>query len=640
MTREESTQAKDDRDVRRGKLSLASIATAAVASFLPPIIAFAIDWYLWTDVPTYTLFYPAIFLSAWRGDYRTGVVSTLLSAALVWYFIVPPSGMFAKPDPRYAVTATVFIANGVLVSFLFERIRRANRAAGTALAAAARTNDELRRAVAERQVFAALIENSSDFIAIASPTGTPTYINPAGRRMVGFPPDVPLESTALPDYYPPELRGFARDVILSAVNEHGGWEGETRFKHWQTGQSIPVWDTHFLIREPETQRILGIGSVTRDMSAPGRARAELEATNQRLETTMTKLEEAQRVAHLGSWSLDLERDVLEWSDELFRIFGREPGEPVPRLRNHTKVYTPESATALEGALAKMKRDGEPFELDLELIRPDGSTRWISSRATAKRNDAGKVVRITGTAQDITELRRLQILREEWVSVIAHDLRQPIGIIHMAADLLPELHRGDLNDAESGIIHRIGSAARHLSRMVDDMLDASRIEAHRLSLERTWVDPASLVHDAVGNASHMAADVEMRVSTDHDLPQVFVDPERIEQILSNLISNAIKYGEKESGIDIRVSGGPGQVEIVVANRGHGIPPEEIPTLFNRFERSKSTRRSNVEGLGLGLYIARGLVNAHGGRIWCISVPNETTEFHFTLPTHAALVFEAA
>ena len=276
MTREESTQAKDDRDVRRGKLSLASIATAAGASFLPPIIAFAIDWYLWTDVPTYTLFYPAIFLSAWRGDYRTGVVSTLLSAALVWYFIVPPSGMFAKPDPRYAVTATVFIANGVLVSFLFERIRRANRAAGTALAAAARTNDELRRAVAERQVFAALIENSSDFIAIASPTGTPTYINPAGRRMVGFPPDVPLESTALPDYYPPELRGFARDVILSAVNEHGGWEGETRFKHWQTGQSIPVWDTHFLIREPETQRILGIGSVTRDMSAPGRARAELE----------------------------------------------------------------------------------------------------------------------------------------------------------------------------------------------------------------------------------------------------------------------------------------------------------------------------------------------------------------------------
>lgn len=128
----------------------------------------------------------------------------------------------------------------------------------------------------ERQTFAALVEYSSDFIGIADLDGTPTYVNPAGRRMVGLPAELPIESTSIPDYYPEELRPFVRKELLPVMLERGHWAGETYFRHWQTGREIPVSDTHFMIRDPITNRLLGHGTITRDISDARRVALERE----------------------------------------------------------------------------------------------------------------------------------------------------------------------------------------------------------------------------------------------------------------------------------------------------------------------------------------------------------------------------
>jgi signal transduction histidine kinase len=273
-------------------------------------------------------------------------------------------------------------------------------------------------------------------------------------------------------------------------------------------------------------------------------------------------------------------------------------------------------------------------MDLEFRRPDGSTGWVAARGENVRDENGKVIAISGTVEDITQLKELQRLRDEWTSVIAHDLRQPIGFIAMASDFLPTLHPGAMSDRERDMAQRIRSAALALARMVDDLLDMSLLEADRLKLERDWVDPRVLVKDTIDRVSHLTSGAHVKVVPDDGLVPVYVDPMRIGQVLGNLISNAVKYGDKEGEIVVQLHRCDGEVEVEVTNHGKGIEPEDLPRIFSRFIRSRSTHGSGVRGLGLGLYIAKGVVKAHGGRMWAESTPGETTTFHVTLPTATA------
>jgi signal transduction histidine kinase len=171
-------------------------------------------------------------------------------------------------------------------------------------------------------------------------------------------------------------------------------------------------------------------------------------------------------------------------------------------------------------------------------------------------------------------------------------------------------------------------------MVDDLLDMSRIEARRLSLEQVWADPRVMLHEALERLSHLTTGTRVAVTEAGSPSQVFVDPVRFDQILGNLIGNAVKHGAKNGEIRVHVEQRGGEVEISVTNQGRGIEPDQLSRIFTRFGRSKSTHGSEVPGLGLGLYIAKGLVEAHGGHMWVDSVLNNTTTFHFTLPSRVA------
>ena len=212
---------------------------------------------------------------------------------------------------------------------------------------------------------------------------------------------------------------------------------------------------------------------------------------------------------------------------------------------------------------------------MEIKRPDGTTRWIATRGDAVRNERGEIVAVAGTAQDITELKELQRQRDEWTSVMAHDLRQPIGVITMAASALPEVHAA-APDKENELVARIASAAKGLARLVDDLLDLSLLEARRLRLDRHWIKPHMLVRETVERLAHVSNGNHVTVTAGQGLDEVCVDQMRIGQVLGNLISNAVKYGDKGSDIGVRIEQHDTEVEIAVQNRGPGIPADEIAT----------------------------------------------------------------
>jgi signal transduction histidine kinase len=232
-------------------------------------------------------------------------------------------------------------------------------------------------------------------------------------------------------------------------------------------------------------------------------------------------------------------------------------------------------------------------------------------------------------------RRLASLHDELSAVIAHDMRSPISSMLLQIDLLMESAEvaRDQMSVPTAAIDRLRRSAQRLSRMAEDLLDASRIELGRVALERRQIS----LRDAIGN---LVAQLEptfggrpVEIDATADAPLVFADPVRLDEIVTNLLENAAKYSQAGRPITVRIERDGGGATVSVEDEGTGIADDEIPKLFDRFFQAKRLR-SKKAGLGLGLYITKGLVEAHGGRIWVDSAVGQGSQFHVWLPSSDA------
>jgi signal transduction histidine kinase len=229
-------------------------------------------------------------------------------------------------------------------------------------------------------------------------------------------------------------------------------------------------------------------------------------------------------------------------------------------------------------------------------------------------------------------REVEHLRDDFISLVAHDLRTPLGTVETGASLLdrlpPEEHG---TEREAKIIRAIRASVRTMRKIVDDLLDVSRLESRRLSVSRERLDLGPLLLRLLEWAPAEAVRGHtLRLVPPDSLPPVLADPVRVEQVLSNLLSNAGKYSPPASEIVIAAWSGPREVTLSVTNQGPGIPPRDLSRVFSRHYRTARASTGRAPGLGLGLYIAKGLVEAQGGRIWAESEPGKVTTFSFTLP----------
>lgn len=231
-------------------------------------------------------------------------------------------------------------------------------------------------------------------------------------------------------------------------------------------------------------------------------------------------------------------------------------------------------------------------------------------------------------QDISPLKEAERFREEWSAVIAHDLRQPITTIRLAADLMKSSSEED--ETIRNLTAMIESSANQINRMTHDLLEVSQLEAHKLRLELQETSIATLLGEIVHKYQQLVPEKPIKFNISGKLPKIKVDQDRFEQIIGNLISNAAKYSTPETEILIRASKTTDAVRISIMNKGMGIEPEDMEHLFQRFHRSSRAKKKGIKGVGLGLYITKGLVEAHGGEIFATSEPGKTTTFCIELP----------
>jgi PAS domain S-box-containing protein len=274
-------------------------------------------------------------------------------------------------------------------------------------------------------------------------------------------------------------------------------------------------------------------------------------------------------------------------------------------------------------------DGETtLASELAIVAPSGELVPVLASAApvvieGRRRGAIVVFR------DIRAQKKLEREREEWSSVVAHDLRQPTAAIRMAAEVLSRTGGAPV----SRTVETIRRASERLERMIGDLLDVSRIEARRLEVRTERLDVPALVAEVLELTP--ALSTRCRTDIDGDARCAWADAGRFVQVLANLLSNADKYSKPGTPIDVRVDLCGEMVRVSVTNEGPGIAPDEIPQLFSRFARTRTARGGSVPGLGLGLYICRGVVEALGGKLWVESVPGEKTHFRFTLPWAAPI-----
>ena len=285
---------------------------------------------------------------------------------------------------------------------------------------------------------------------------------------------------------------------------------------------------------------------------------------------------------------------------------------------------PEHAPGARAAL------GETVTGEMLVFRQqDGTECWVSvTAAPIRRRDEG-IIGVVSTYTDITALHQLQERQNALLNAISHDLRTPLAIINGHAQLLETaLGEAGLNGDLRMNTDSILRAVQRMNVMIGDLVDSARAEGGQLVLKLQPIALAAYVQNLLERARTALDVLRIHLDIPDDLPPVFADHDRLERIFTNLLSNALKYSDPDSPVELSARALEGAVECAVADQGRGIDPEAIPHLFERYYRAQSTR--NTDGIGLGLSITRALVEAHGGQIRVESELDKGSTFYFTLP----------
>jgi PAS domain S-box-containing protein len=337
----------------------------------------------------------------------------------------------------------------------------------------------------------------------------------------------------------------------------------------------------------------------------------------RLREAIVVLDRGKRVAQ---WLGGAER-LFGWSAE--EISGRQLEEVLlPSDANGNKVCI--GVCGLEPRLRTVKATPEQEVL---VRTRKGSSLWVGITCSFERDPSGNLIRTIAVFRDIARRKSIDLAKSEVISAVAHELRSPLTSVKgFTATLLNRWDRFD-DTKKRRMLVNIEADADRVTRLIGELLDVSRIEAGRLHLARRMIRVPDVAMRVVERMRPRAGEHELLCVFPAPFPDVFADSDKVEQVLTNLVENAIKYTD-DGEVSVGGSTEDSVVRISVSDQGEGIPAENRATVFNKFFRFGPAL--DTTGTGLGLYISKGLIEAHGGRIWVEEAPGGGARFTFTLP----------
>jgi len=347
-------------------------------------------------------------------------------------------------------------------------------------------------------------------------------------------------------------------------------------------------------------------------------------------------------------STDAEDRILSWNRAAEVIFGYSREEVIGKslailtLQNHP--------TELLDIRTKVELTGPMRNLEVRRKRKDGSIFNVSLAVSATRDTDGKTVGFLYIAKDITEakryekrLRQLDHMKSDFVSNVSHELRTPLTAIKGSVDNMLDGITGALNEKQSRYLVRIKNNADRLGRLINELLDLSRIESGKIDLVPATLPVVSLAKEVAEILRPVAAEklISLEVSHNGDEVYAWADRDKITQVLVNIVGNAVKFTPANGKVTITVDQAEQKsVTVSVRDTGPGIPEDEADKIFDKFYQVARVNKEKTRGAGLGLAISKALVEMHGGQLWIESKPENGSIFSFSIPARKPLDSEAA
>jgi signal transduction histidine kinase len=280
--------------------------------------------------------------------------------------------------------------------------------------------------------------------------------------------------------------------------------------------------------------------------------------------------------------------------------------------------------------AQLKRTGSAFEIEKRIVRKNGTLLWVNQSLSGIRDKNGDLESAVAVILDITGRKALEQQKDEFIAVASHELKTPVTSIKGYADILQDRFEKANETENTRLMQRLNKQVDRLATFIKDLLDTTKIVEGKLPLDITRFDLNELIAERVDELKRLSAKHDIVFRQRSDRGEIAADKERIEQVLTNLIINAIKYSPDGGDITIKTEDTKYALKVSVQDKGIGIPEEMQPKVFDRFFRVGRPHAESFSGMGLGLYISAGIIQRHGGTINVESKPGKGSTFYFIIP----------
>jgi len=457
------------------------------------------------------------------------------------------------------------------------------------------------------------------------------FYSPEWKKMLGY------GSTEISDQrhewedrlHPDDLEQVVEDLQAHLQGKTKFYQSEYRMLSkagvylWVLARGITVsYD-----EDGKPKRMIGTHS---DISS----RKEIEAE---IERSRLLLQVNEEIAKTGAWEYQVHSQKISWTDGLYSIHDMEPGSSMDLISDSLKCYLPEDREKINKAFQECIQEGVSYDLVFPFVSRKNKHKWIRTRSRAVIKN-GKVSRVIGSVADITEqyqaeieLKKLNATKDKFFSIIAHDLRGPLGSILGFSELsLESINRKDFNDLEIYSSY-INEATQKTFGLLNNLLEWARVQTGTIQ----FLPVSTRFRDIVENTTELLElgirekNLSLQTKFDPDAA-ILADPYMLETILRNLLSNAIKYTPSGGKIEIKLTTESQYHTIAVSDTGKGIDPELQKKLFSIEESSSTPGTNNEKGSGLGLILCKEFAKMHGGNISMTSRPGKGSTFIVHIP----------
>lgn len=374
-----------------------------------------------------------------------------------------------------------------------------------------------------------------------------------------------------------------------------------------------------------------------------RLRALARGERQLAQLADERLHLALASGRMGAWQWDVPTGHVTWSPTLEQIHGIPVGSFGGTFEDYQRDIHPEDRARVLETIGRSASGQGEHHLAYRIVCPDGEIRWLEAWGRLFCDEQGEPQRMLGVCSDVTdrmraEEQRVQLLqrteqavraRDDLLAMVSHDLRDPLNVISMASAILE--HQVQSDPSPKKHVAMIRRAAGQMEELIANLLDAASIETGRCTVEPKPHDLETLLTEALDRLGPVAASKGVHLEKRCELPagqrHALCDRARVQQVLGNLLGNALKFCVSGQHIAVEARAAANAIQVSVRDTGAGIAAEHLTLVFDRYWKGKQSGRA---GSGLGLFIAKGLVEAHGGRLWVESTLGHGSTFHFTLP----------